>query len=222
VAQLALFAAELVAWGDESTAAGWLDVVERVSVAERALFDTPAGDGVSATVDPDDGTAAGGALTATVAAALFKLTAYKDEYEVARLMTDPEATAVLDTVRRPGDRVAWKLHPPMLEALGLDRKITVGAWAEPGVRLLAKGKRLRGTPADPFGRTEMRRLERELPGEYVRAIDRMLAVLSAENVDRAVTLAGLPDQVRGYEQLKLRRIGEYRSALTEALAGLGA
>jgi indolepyruvate ferredoxin oxidoreductase len=110
----------------------------------------------------------------------------------------------------------------MLAALGLEDKISVGAWAEPGVRLLAKGKRLRGTPADPFGRTEMRRLERELPGEYVEAVDRTLAVLSAENLDRAVALAGLPDRVRGYEELKLRRIGEYRTALAGALAELDA
>ena len=110
----------------------------------------------------------------------------------------------------------------MLEALGLKGKISVGAWAEPAVRLLARGKRLRGTPADPFGHTEIRRLERALPGEYVAAVDRMLAVLSEENLDRAVALAGLPDQVRGYEELKLRRIGEYRTRLAEALADLDA
>ncbi len=209
VSQLALFAVELIAWGDEPVASGWLDVVERVSAAEHELATA----GVTA--------AARGELTATVAANLFTLTAYKDEYEVARLMTDPDGTAVVASVAQPGDRVAWKLHPPMLKALGMGGKISVGAWAEPGVRLLARGKRLRGTPADPFGRTELRRLEQELPGEYAAAIDKALGTLTADNLDQAVALAALADQVRGYEDLKLRRIAEYRTALATALAALG-
>ncbi|MDH3705426.1 MAG: 2-oxoacid ferredoxin oxidoreductase, partial [Acidimicrobiia bacterium] len=115
----------------------------------------------------------------------------------------------------------WKLHPPMLKALGLDDKISVGSWAEPAVAVLAKGKRLRGTPADPFRWTSVRRIERELPGEYVDAIDVVLARLTADNLDAAVAIAELPDHVRGYEDLKLRRVAEYRTQLAQALASFG-
>ena len=66
-------------------------------------------------------------------------------------------------VTGPNTTVAWKLHPPVLRAMGMKRKISVGEWAEPGIRLLAKGKRLRGTRFDPFGRAEVRRIERSYP-----------------------------------------------------------
>jgi indolepyruvate ferredoxin oxidoreductase len=107
-------------------------------------------------------------------------------------------------------------------ASGAPLQAAIGAWATPGVRLLAKGKRLRGTWLDPFGRTAVRRRERELAAEYVGAIDRVLAVLTRETLDAAVALAELPDEVRGYEELKLERVARYRARLADALGAFRA
>ena len=196
-----MLAADLVGFADPACAVGYLDVVERVAGAEAGTV----GDAT--------------ALTEAVARSLHKLTAYKDEYEVARLLLLPEAGDAVRSVaggqRRPA--VTWHLHPPMLKALGYDNKLELGRWTEPALRALRAGKRLRGTRLDPFGRPELRRIERELPGEYVDAVDRLLAGLSADNHDEAVAIASLPDRVRGYEDLKLRRVAEYRSELTERL-----
>ena len=193
---------ELCAWGSEETARGWLDVVERSSEAEER-------------VAPGSRR-----ITEAVAAQLFKLTAYKDEYEVARLMTDPEGLAALRGVERPRSRIAWKLHPPLLRALGLGHKLSVPFAAAPLIRLLARGKRLRGTPFDVFGHTALRRLERALPGEYEAALNVALVALTPETLDATMALAELPDAVRGYEGIKLARIEEYRRRLDAALASL--
>ncbi len=203
-AELARFASELTAWQDEATAAGWLDVVERVRRRERSVA-----------IDSD-------ALVRSVAAGLFKLTAYKDEYEVARLMTDPDGIAEAVELADGGrGRVSWKLHPPMLRALGVDSKITLGPWAEPGIRALAKGKRLRGSRLDPFGLPEVRRVERQLAPEYVVAVDRVLSALTEGNLHQAVALARLPDRVRGYEDIKMANVRRYRHELAEALVPFG-
>jgi indolepyruvate ferredoxin oxidoreductase len=163
---LTRYAAELVAWQSARSARAWLDVLERVARAERA-------------VDP-----ASTRLLAAVAANLFKLTAYKDEYEVARLMTDADGLAAAREVAGRRGKIAWRLHPPLLRAMGLSHKIAIGAWAAPLVRLLAKGKVLRGTALDPFGYTHVRRLERELSGEYVAAVDHVVAALYAREARR--------------------------------------
>ncbi|MEM7339193.1 MAG: indolepyruvate ferredoxin oxidoreductase family protein [Actinomycetota bacterium] len=199
-AHLVLLASELVAWGDESTAEGWLDVLDEVAAAER-------------TVAPEST-----ALTDAVADGLFKLTAYKDEYEVARLMTDGEALAEAREVAGADGVVTWKLHPPMLRALGMESKIALGPWATPAIKVLAGRKGLRGSALDPFGRVEVRRVERALPGEYVDALRRLLATLDAGRLDAAVAVAGLPDMVRGYEDIKLANVERYRTAMSEALA----
>ena len=200
--RLSLYAGELVRWGDESAAAGWFDVLDRVAAAERV-------------VDPG-----GTRLLEAAAAGLFKLTAYKDEYEVARLMTDPEAMAEARRVGGPGAKAAWRLHPPVLRALGMNRKISVGTWAAPAVRLLARAKRLRGTALDPFGRSEVRRTEQALPAEYVEALDRALAALTSDNLETVIELAALPEMVRGYEEIKLANVATYRHHLTETLTRL--
>ena len=200
--RLSLFAGELVGWGDRSTAEGWFDVLDRVAAAERSA---------------DPGSTR---LLAAAAAGLFKLTAYKDEYEVARLMTDPEALAEARRVGGPGGKAAWRLHPPVLRALGMNRKISVGIWAAGAVRLLAGAKRLRGTRWDPFGRSEVRRTEQALPTEYVEALDRALAALTPDTLETAIELAALPEMVRGYEDIKLANVAEYRHHLTETLTRL--
>ncbi len=198
--RLVLFASELVAWGDASTAEGWFDVLDRVASAERAI-------------DPTSSR-----LLSSVAAGLYKLTAYKDEYEVARLMTDEEAIGEATDLAGTDKTIAWKLHPPMLRALGLDRKVTIGPWARPMVKQLAARKGLRGTALDPFRFAQVRRVERELPGEYVDVIDRELASLDSSRLDRAVEIAELPDMVRGYEDIKLRNVARYRARLAEMTA----
>jgi indolepyruvate ferredoxin oxidoreductase len=202
--RLRMFASELIAWQDESIAEDWLDVCERVAAAER------------------DAVPSSTRLVGAVAAGLFKLTAYKDEYEVARLMLDDDAMADARALAGDDGVITWQLHPPMLRALGFDSKIGLGPWATPMIRVLAAQRRLRGTALDPFGRSEVRRIERELAREYVVAIDRALEVLSADSLDAAVAIAELPDNVRGYEEIKLANVAEYRRRLEIALGSLPA
>ena len=201
LSELDMYAAELVGWGSASTTETWLGTIENVRAAERSVA------------------GASQSLTAAVGAGLFKLMAYKDEYEVARLMTDQAALREANEAAGAGGSVAWKLHPPILRALGINKKISVGSWATPGVRVLAKGKRLRGTMLDPFRWPEVRKIERALPGEYVEAIEHVLATLSTANLDAAVAVADLPDLVRGYEDIKLANVEIYRARLGEALEG---
>ncbi|MGH3070530.1 MAG: indolepyruvate ferredoxin oxidoreductase family protein, partial [Streptosporangiaceae bacterium] len=125
---------DLVAYQDESYAAGYAEVVARVREAEA---------GISPGLE----------LAAAVARNLYKLMAYKDEYEVARLSLDPQLTASITAQFGEGARYRYRLHPPVLRALGMTSKIGLGRWFRPGFRLLAAGRRLRGTPFDLFGRT---------------------------------------------------------------------
>jgi indolepyruvate ferredoxin oxidoreductase len=137
--------------------------------------------------------------------------AFKDEYEVARLLLDADTQREI-AAAAPG-RVHYHLHPPVLRAMGMSRKLRLGRWAEPGLRVLARGKRFRGTPLDLFGRTALRRTERQLPGEYRAALERILPDVTGDSLDAAVAIAELPDLVRGYEELKVRRIAEFRDRL---------
>ena len=161
-------------------------------------------------------------LTETVARSLHNLMAYKDEYEVARLLLASEATAGAEAVAGPGARVVWHLHPPFLRSLGMSRKLKLGRWARPLLMALRAGKRLRGTPLDPFGYASVRRCERRLPGEYRAAIRELLGTLDSANRSEAVAIADLVDQVRGYEHLKMRRVAEYREELSRRAAAFGA
>ena len=161
-------------------------------------------------------------LTETVARNLHKLMAYKDEYEVARLLLEPAAETGAETVAGPGARLVWHLHPPFLRALGVSRKLKLGPWARPLLVMLREAKRLRGTPLDLFGYAAVRRCERRLPGEYREAIRAMLGTLDAVNRDEAVEIADLVDGVRGYEDLKMRRVAAYRKELSERVEGFRA
>jgi indolepyruvate ferredoxin oxidoreductase len=155
-------------------------------------------------------------LVEAAARSLHKLMAYKDEYEVARLMTMPGARAAAEAVGGPGADVRFLLHPPMLKSLGFGDKLAVSDSTLPLFEALKRGKRLRGTRLDPFGATEMRRLERDLIDEFEDVLN-VLAGADADTIDDAIAIAGLPDMVRGYEDLKLRRIAEYRRVLADAL-----
>lgn len=196
---LELLTADLVGYQDERYAGRFLDAVDEAARHERQVDGAP------------------GDLTDTVARSLHKLMAYKDEYEVARLLLLPEAADAARSVGGEDADVRWQLHPPMVKALGLDTKIAIGTWASPVFAALRRGKRLRGTRFDPFGRTEMRRTEAALPGQFLDAMALVYADLDVERLPAAVEIAGLPDMVRGYEELKLRRIAEYRSRLDDAL-----
>ena len=191
--------AELAAFQDERCARSYLETVQSVADCEVHV-------------------GAGFALTEAVARHLFQLTAYKDEYEVARLLLAPEATAAAEAVGGRGAKVTWRLHPPMLRSLGMDRKIALGPWTRPAIVALARGKRLRGTKLDPFGRAHVRKLERELLAEYRTVVERLQIGLTSANHAEAVRIASLPDIVRGYEDRKVLRAAEYRSELGDALA----
>lgn len=199
-----MLAADLVGYQDARYAGQLLDVVARVAAAEHAL-------------DGGRDGARQERLTETVARSLHKLMAYKDEYEVARLMLLPEADAAAAEAG-PGRR-SFLLHPPVLKALGRREKLRFGEQTRPAFVALAAGKRLRGTRLDPFGATEVRRTERELVREYTGLVRLLVDGLDAGSHARAVEVAGMVDSVRGYEDLKMRRVAEYRSAVAGAVAG---
>ena len=194
-------AADLVAYQSAAYAARFLDRVEAVARAEQAVD------------------AASVRLTAEVAHGLHRFMAYKDEYEVARLLLAPEARRAARAAGGSGRGAVWHLHPPFLRALGVKRKLSFGRWSRPRLRALAAGRRLRGTALDPFGQARVRRLERALVEDHEQAVDAIVAGLSAETLDEAVRIAALADRVRGFEDLKVQRAAQYRAALSEALSG---
>ena len=157
-------------------------------------------------------------LTEAVARNFHKLMAYKDEYEVARLMLHPDGLAEAKSI---GDKRVWHLHPPILAALGMSSKIKVNEKFTRSIKALAKGKRLRGTKLDPFGRTEMRRMERDLVDDFERMVNRLCTTDGlagdAERLSKAVELAELPEMIRGYEELKVTRVAEYSQRVSELL-----
>jgi indolepyruvate ferredoxin oxidoreductase len=157
-------------------------------------------------------------LTAVAARSLHKLMAYKDEYEVARLALLPESQARYKAIGGPDTQVTYHLHPPMLKAMGVDRKIKFRRLGKPSFAALRAMKGVRGTWADPFARAEVRRLEREMIPEFEAALDALVAGLTPAKLADAIAIAELPDQVRGYEELKLRRATAYRTELASALA----
>lgn len=153
-----------------------------------------------------------------VAFYLHKLMAYKDEYEVARLSLDKAQQSKIDAEFGTGAKVVWKLHPPVLRALGMKRKVSLGRWFTPAYVLLRWMTPIRGTMLDPFGHNEIRRLERELVREYVAIVDDLCSELTLDNYSIAVRIAELPDLIRGYENIKLKSVEAYRRTLDELLS----
>jgi indolepyruvate ferredoxin oxidoreductase len=154
-------------------------------------------------------------LSEAVVRNFFKLLAYKDEYEVSRLLTDP---AFLDAVAAevPGaQHLTYKLHPPVLKALGRQKKIGMRPRTHFALRLLAKGKFLRGTFADPFGYTRVRRIERLLVRHYEATVRGLAASLTADSYDVALSVASAADLVRGYEEVKIGHLERYVARLDE-------
>ena len=151
------------------------------------------------------------ALSEAVARYLFKLMAYKDEYEVARLYTD---TTFVERVKSTFDgdslRLEFHLAPPLLarrdKVTGEPKKISFGPWLLGAFRVLAKFKALRGTPLDPFGYTVERRTERRLIAEYCDLLREFCERLTPDNHHVAVALAALPEKIRGFGHVKHRHI----------------
>lgn len=150
-----------------------------------------------------------------------RLMAYKDEYEVARLLVQDDARTELDAVAGDRGRVSFLLHPPILRSLGMKSKIRFPEWTLPMFRVLAAAKFLRGTPFDPFGYTRVRRTERRLINDYETAISQICAQPGRFGSARALRLAALPDTVRGYEHVKMRRVLDFDRMRADLLAEVG-
>jgi indolepyruvate ferredoxin oxidoreductase len=155
-------------------------------------------------------------LTEAVARYLFKLMAYKDEYEVARLHTDPAFAQKIAGMFEGEYKVVHHLAPPLTAKTNdkgeLVKKAYDGAWLRGlAFPLLAKMKGLRGGPLDIFGRTEERKTERALIAQYKASIDELLAKrLSAERLPLAIEIARVPEDIRGYGHVKVRHLAAAR------------
>jgi len=179
---------ELIAYQDAAYARRYAAQVGRAMAAERRAV-------------PD-----AHALAEAVARCLYKLMAYKDEYEVARLHADPAFLAGLDAQFPQGYTVKYHLAPPGIArrdpVTGHLVKRSFGPWMRTAFRWLARFKDLRGSALDVFGKTVERRRERQLIDDYERMLDEVLARLDADNHAAAVALAGVPEEIRGYGHVK--------------------
>ena len=187
-------AGDLVAYQNQAYAARFVNVVVEAYQAEQKV----GGDG---------------SFAAMVARQLHHVMAYKDEYEVARLLLAGRGRVAAQF----GDdaKMTWNLYPPMLRSMGLGRKLRFGAWSAPVLATLSRMKGLRGTALDPFGHSAVRRTERAMVKEYVKLVPEASAML-ATDPGKAVELIGLIDQVRGYEGVKMANVDRYRDALAAA------
>ncbi len=194
----------LVDYQDKRYAARYRERVERVREAERRLV----GDGALA-------------LTEAVARNLFKLMAYKDEYEVARLYTNGAFRDRLNEQFEGDFRLSFHLAPPLLarrNAKGELVKREYGQWVLGAFAVLARLRRLRGTAFDPFGRTEERRSERQLIADYEATVEQLLAKLDVGRLSQAVRIASIPDEIRGFGHVKARNLASARAHWTEEMA----
>jgi indolepyruvate ferredoxin oxidoreductase len=145
-------------------------------------------------------------LTRAAAFNLAKLMAYKDEYEVARLFTSTDWESHVKQHFEGTKRIAFNLAPPILSPknsrTGAPSKLEFGGWMKLGFKLLAKMKGLRGTAWDVFGRSEERRAERKLIEDYEATLKRLIAELTSDNLDLAVEIASVPEEIRGYGHVK--------------------
>jgi indolepyruvate ferredoxin oxidoreductase len=158
-------------------------------------------------------------LTEAVARYFFKLMAYKDEYEVARLHSDPAFRQKLEAQFEGPFKLRFHLAPPLLAkrdpATGELRKAEYGPWVMSAFKVLARLRFLRGTALDVFGYTHERRTERALIGEYEAAIAELLARLEPGNHGLAVRIASIPEEIRGYGHVKERHLEAARSKQAE-------
>ncbi len=192
----------LTDYQDAAYARRYADFVARAAEAERALGKS--------------------GLAETVARYYFKLLAYKDEYEVARLFTNGEFLAHIRE-RFEGDyTLRFHLAPPIIAErdpeTGHLRKAAFGPWMLKAFAALAKLKRLRGTPFDPFGYSAERRRERHLITEYEATVEQLLAGLTPANHALAVEIAAVPEHIRGFGHVKSRHLEPAKAREAELLA----
>jgi indolepyruvate ferredoxin oxidoreductase len=187
-------AAELRAYQNDAYARRYLDRIAKVRAAE-APFGSEA-------------------LTRAAAISLYRLMAYKDEYEVARLYTDGRFASYRAETFKGGKAKVW-LAPPLLAPKGSDgrpKKMAFSAWMlDLAFPTLAKFKGLRGTPLDIFGYTAERRMERGLIAEYEADLDRLVSGLTAERLALAAQIAAVPQQIRGFGHVKDASVGPARA-----------
>ena len=178
-------AKELTAYQNAAYARRYLDKVEQVRKAEAGLNSE--------------------ALTRAVAVNLYKLMAYKDEYEVARLYTDGRFQAYRNETFTGGKTKVW-LAPPLIARKGPDgrpKKIAFGGWMlDAAFPLMARMKGLRGTGLDIFGYTDERKMERGLIKDYEAALARITSGLTPERLPTAIQIAAIPQKIRGYGHIK--------------------
>jgi indolepyruvate ferredoxin oxidoreductase len=195
--------AHLTGYQDAAYARRYAEAVERVRLREAQV-------GGDATLP----------LTRAFAASLLKLMAYKDEYEVARLYTDGAFRQSLQQQFEGEVALEFYMAPPVLSRAKNGqppRKIRLGGWMLPAMKLLAQGRRLRGGFLDFFGRTAERRLERELIATYLQRIDSLLPALTAERVKLACDIAALPLSMRGFGHVKLANVALAKAREAELL-----
>ncbi len=198
----------LAAYQDQAYAERYRALLERVRVAERRRAPGCSG------------------LLEAVASGYFRALAIKDEYEVARLYTSGEFRRDLERHFEGDYRIEVHLAPPLLArpdpVTGRPRKRAFGPWVLAAMRLLARLRRLRNTPLDPFARSPERRLDRALLAEYEESIEEVLARLDPDNHPSACALAALPEQVRGFGAVRAAAAEQARARRAELLAALGA
>ena len=195
----------LTAYQNAAYAERYRSLVDVVRAAERNI----------------EGDTANEPLTEAVARNLHKLMAYKDEYEVARLQTDPAFIAKLQAQFEGDWKLNFHLAPPLLakkDANGRLIKKQYGPWMLSAFKVVAKLKFLRGSALDPFGKTEERRTERALIGEYEALVRELLSGLNADNRALAIELANLPDGIRGYGHVKENNLRAVRAKWNDLAA----
>ncbi len=165
---------------------------------------------------------ASSSLTEAAARALFKLMAYKDEYEVARLYSHGDFTKALMEQFEGSVKLSFHLAPPILagrdKTTGHLRKRRFGSWIRVPFRLLASLRGLRGTAFDLFGRSEERKIERALVTDYEALLEYFVVNLTMDRLAEAVEIAALPMAIRGYGHVKVRAVKEYKEKLETRLA----
>jgi indolepyruvate ferredoxin oxidoreductase len=191
----------LVAYRDLDYARRYVDVVRRAHAREAAL-------------------GAGDAFARAVAEQLFRLMAYKDEYEVARLLGSAAARDEVERAFGPGAKVTFHVALRGKGERATPRKVAIGGGRRWVLSALARARRLRETPLDPFARSPLRREERRLRDEYLATVDELVGTLSADSLGRAVAIASAPAIVRGFGAVKLSSIAEYEARRRELL-GVG-
>ncbi|MEQ1519357.1 MAG: DUF6537 domain-containing protein, partial [Usitatibacteraceae bacterium] len=160
-------------------------------------------------------------LSAAVARYYFKLMAYKDEYEVARLYADSDFVKRVAAQFEGNYKLTFNLAPPIMSELdpatGHARKKIFGSWMMSAFGVLAKFKGLRGTAFDIFGYTDERKMERQLISDYEKLLEELMGKLSGANYDVAVDLASIPEHIRGFGHVKLQHLSEAKKREAELL-----